>query len=515
MLGALDSETDPFKAHRVPFPFAFGIYFSERDYWYTWGDDCIDKTVAHLRKMKRCILIAHNGGKFDFAFLIEDADEVTIRNGRIVQMRIGRVTLKDSWPLMPFKLEEFRKTKINYDIFERKERNKAKNKSKILAYLKDDCRDLLELYTGFRAIVGKKDTIGAASFYNMRKHGIEIERSNETHDDLFRQWFFGGRVFAFKRGVFKGKYQYFDLNSAYPYAMTFKHPHGTDYAFSKKLPKMQKLGPQFLKVDATSFRAFPIRSESGSIEFPTGRSIYLVTGWELRAALETRSCRLHKVIECWNPRNYICFAPFVHDVFARKAQAKKEKDQIHYLAYKYLGNSGYGKFAQNPRDFREYLLMPFGDCPEEEEWEWEIDYGKISLWSRPTFDGEGFYDVATAASITGFVRALLWRGICAAIDVLYCDTDAILCRHAKVKKGDAIGQWKLEGNVREARIAGKKLYGVKYADGTVKIASKGARLSWSDMLDLCRGKEVKWVNEAPTFSATLGAHFVERNIKST
>lgn len=431
-------------------------------------------------------------------------------------MKIGNVTLKDSFPLMPFALAEFRKTPIDYRIFERRLRDKPANRRRITDYLVDDCRDLLELLVGFRAIVGPKDTIGSAAFHQMRGMGIEIQSLNETHDAMLRPFYFGGRVEAFEKGILRGKFSYVDINSAYPFAMLQDHAHGTEYATGARLPHRKQLDTCFARIVASSNGALPLRTDTG-IHFPhVQETEFCVTGWEIRAGLETKTLKIHKVIECWMPFSFITFRDYIKHFYAKRLEAKRKGDEIGRLAFKYLLNSGYGKFAQNPRDFREYRLAPYGkNVPG---YQWETDFGAISLWSRPSYQGFGFFDVATAASITGFVRAMLWRAICASKRVIYADTDAMICERPRVPLGDELGQWKDEGAVSEIRIAGKKLYGVEWSTPQNghrhKIASKGARLSWGDLHMLCQGRTITWENEAPTFSIA-GAHFIKRRISAT
>jgi len=520
-IGTLDFETDPFKVGRVPFPFACCIYFSKEDHVILWNSDSktdfISRVVRAIKRLPACTLYAHNGGRFDFHYLLEYAEQqqIEIHNGRVMRMQIGAVTLKDSFPLMPFALEEFQKTKINYEIFEATKRNLPRNRTRIESYLLDDCSNLFSLVCGFRDVVGTKDTIGSAAFEQMRRLGIKIQSLNESHDSMFRPYFFGGRVEAFEKGIFKGPFQYLDINSAYPFAMMNNHAHGAEYAHSKKLPPIDKLGNCFLHIIATSKGALPLR-DGLSLSFPHGESEFFCTGWEIAAGLKTRTLQIHKILDCWFPLGFLNFHDYVKTFFALRQQAKKSGDAIKRLAYKYLLNAGYGKFAQNPRDFREYCIAPLGKCIYG--FDWESDFGEISIWSKPSFQGFGFFDVATSASITGFVRAMLWKAICASSRVLYADTDSLLCSHSSVPMGNALGQWKLEGVVKRAAIAGKKLYGVEWQkpqdSHNYKIASKGARLSWSEILQLCAGNEIIWTNEAPTFSIT-GTHFVTRRINAT
>lgn len=516
-IGVLDFETDPFRAGRIPLPFAACVYFGPDDFSVLWEADSsvdfIERTVRAIRRLPACVLYAHNGGRFDFHYLLEFANPgtVQIRNGRVAQCNIGRVTLKDSFPLMPFPLDEYKKDEIDYAIFERRRRNVPENRRRICDYLIGDCRYLLELLMGFREVVGKKDTIGSAAFSQMRRMGIEIQSMSESHDAMFRPFYFGGRVQAFKRGILRGPFQYLDINSAYPRAMMEQHAHGAEYDELKRLPK-RDLGPCFVRCIAESDGALPLREENGKLLFPDGEHEFYATGWELLAGVETKTLKIRKVIECWRPRGFITFREYVEHFYKMRLTAKQKGDIIRALAYKYLLNSGYGKFAQNPRDFKEYVLAPFGkNVPG---YDWENDFGAISLWSKPNYQGFGYFDVATGASITGYVRAMLWRAIRASREPIYCDTDALICRASSVPRGDALGEWKLEGIVKRAAIAGKKLYGVEWSDGEIKIASKGARLSWSDMLRLCNGHDIIWENDAPTFSVG-GASFITRRITAT
>lgn len=516
-VGVLDFETDPFVAGRVPYPFACCIYFPEQ-HKILWEPNIIDKVIAVIRRLNTCTLYAHNGGKFDFHYLIERADQkgIQIRDGRIVQMQIGKVTLKDSWPLMPFPLAEYRKTPIDYAIFEKHRRNIPKNRAKITEYLLDDCRFLHELVTGFKDIVGPKDTIGSAAFYQMREMHIDIWKGNEAHDDIFRHYFFGGRVQAFDKGVHTGRFKYLDINSAYPYAMQFDHPHGMNYVRGNRLPKKSILGPCFVHCVADSRGALPLR-DGMNLEFPVIRNQeFFATGWEILAGLETHTLDIRRLNDVWIPSQTISFNEYVTKFFTLRQQAKKQHDPIKRLAYKYLLNSGYGKFAQNPREFKRYRLAPYGEAVAG--YDWETDYGAISLWSKPAYNGTGFYDVATGASITGFVRAMLWRAIRNSTNVLYVDTDSMICERSRVTLGGELGEWKLEGDLRRVAVAGKKLYAIEWTtpqDGSkYRIASKGARLSFSDILSLCKGDEITWQNDAPTFSLK-GAHFIERTIRAT
>jgi hypothetical protein len=166
---------------------------------------------------------------------------------------------------------------------------------------------------------------------------------------------------------------------------------------------------------------------------------------------------------------------------------------------------------------------------------WELsnefeDIG-VSIWERPSEIKSGaFFNVGTAASITGCVRAHLFASLRACGGVVYCDTDSIICRTTGgLPLGGDLGAWKLEAISApdSVWIAGKKLYALKLApefwtakkDGKTikwadaskadrkglewkkwKTASKGVRLSPEEIVTVAEGTEVKSTLDAPTFS---------------
>lgn len=500
--GVIDIETDPFLHGRIPIPFASAFKLNDRIEKF-WGKQCIKKMVERLHKLEPCKLYAHNGGKFDFHYLLPYAEKgrVKIIRNRIAEMAIGNVRLIDSFLLLPFPLAAYKKTEIDYTKFEKERRNDFKQE--ILDYLTDDCIDLDELLSGFKAIVGDHMTIGGAAFALLKKMNYTLRASKDkgpTHDARFRPYYIGGRVQAFEIGTFNDNYSIYDINSAYPYAMTFRHPIGIKYKTTRRLPENEHC--YFASIIARSKGSLPLRNDNELI-YPTDQiaTRYNATGWEIEAGLDTNTLEIIKVEQVKIPVETQDFNEYVQFCFTERKAAKEKGDKIGDLAYKYLVNSGYGKLASNPEEYRDYLLSAFGD--NVKGYEFECDLGNVSLWSRPASQRGNYYDVATASSITGFVRSMLWRAICRSDRVIYCDTDSIICRSSDVPNGQKLGQWKLEGTAEIVHIAGKKLYAAKghFGDKTEKIASKGARLNFNQIESIVKGATVKWKQAAPTFSA--------------
>lgn len=508
----LDFETDPFLYGRVPKPFAGCLYKSDSDHVLIWADDCAKQLADILRKMKRCRVYAHNGGKFDFHYLLPYANRSRIKiiNGRVAEMTIGKAILTDSWLLVPIALDEYRKTVIDYKKFEADKREL--NRPEIESYLLDDCRDLLELVTGFHKIVGQKLTIGQAAFSYLKKTGVVIPKLTEAHDARFRPFYFGGRCEVFKPGVTdvpRGTLYNLDINSAYPWAMLDSHPTGSEYVSRGTLPEFA--GPWFAHVIAHNDGVLCKREKTG-LTFNVEYGEFFATGWEIVAGLDTGKLRIDKVLNVLVPENEINFTDYVMKVKELRDDAKQRGDKIGNLAYKFLHNSAYGKYATDPRDWREYYIDDIGEQPRE-GFTHSADLDLLSLYEKPSYDGEGFFDVATAASITGKVRARLFQSMQNCKDVLYCDTDSVVCKsyNKKIDIGKELGAWKIEDTGHRMCIAGKKLYAFYGKKGT-KIASKGVRLTAEEIERIAQGDTVEHFKNAPTFNIKHGARFINRKI---
>ena len=509
----LDAETDPFAHGRIIRPFAMCLYSESQRYKKViWSPNCAKLMAREIRQLPTCTVYAHNGGKFDFHFLIPYANKSTIKiiNGRIAVMYIGNAKLVDSWLLIPMALGTYKKEEIDYDLF--LEDVREQHKQTIIDYLVSDCENLYELLTGFQKVVGKKLTIGQAAFTKLRSSGIDIPKLTESHDVTFRPFYFGGRCEAIRKGTTEGKLTYLDINSAYPWAMTHDHPTGSHYNIGRKLPRFG--GPWFAKIVAINRRALCIRDKNG-LTFDCEYGTFFATGWEIATALEHGLIDIEKVLQVYYPKNTVNFSEYVYETKALRDAAKAAGNEIEQIAYKFLMNSAYGKFATDPRDWQNYYLDDIGTEPDE-GYEWLTDVGNLSIYQTPTYDGEGFYDVATAASITGKVRAFLLDSMARCQDVIYCDTDSIVCKSyaSSIKIGKELGNWKVEDTGHKMCIAGKKLYAF-FGDNGIKVASKGVRLTASEIERIANGEEIEHCKETPTFSIKKGQSYVKRKIKRT
>jgi DNA polymerase type B, organellar and viral len=544
IVAVADFETDPFRYGRIPKPFAAGLMYVDPErpignvYQLFWGADCVNAFLMALSRIGTPLTIyMHNGGKFDFHFFLKYLENpIKIIHGRIVKARIGIHEFRDSWAIIPMPLAGYAKTKIDYSKMEAE--NRETHKSEISAYLFDDCRYLYDLVSAFNDRFGPKLTIASTAQKELQKFHPQYNQKR-PHDELFRPYYFGGRVECFESGILPGNWRVYDVNSMYPFVMReCLHPLGSGY-ISPAVKRLDKNGwfkdfpgrMYFARVRGRNTGALPSRVEdsNGGLSFTEPHGVFHTTSHELRLALSLGLFEVEEIEEAFIPRNTQSFAEFVDTFVAEKIVAKETKDKIAETFAKLILNSAYGRFGINPYDFFDYHIQIVGDArpldtDDKADWEPYEKNNEFTLWRRRVNDPAdtdsaitGFEDVAIAASITSAARAVLMLAIVQAKRPIYCDTDSLICeqiRNVEISES-ALGAWKLEAKGNRAAIAGKKLYALFDGDTEVKSASKGVKLTGAEIVRVAQGETIDWKNDAPNFSLLGGVRFVHRRAKST
>lgn len=518
-IAAADCETDPFEHGVIPAPFIWG-YYSENEYieFRSTGE------FVNFIKNRNEIIYLHNGGKFDIHFLIDHVNKyenIMVINGRIAKAKIGECELRDSYCILPTPLSAFSKQEFEY--WKLKKEHRKKYDREIRKYLESDCINLYNYVQSFISNYGMNLTIAGAAMKIWEKEYGAKDKNPKSLFDTFVRYYYGGRVECMRGGVFSGKIMVADINSAYPFAMVHGHASGGDFDIYKSIPNSftrEQIQRCFITIVCDSHGQFPCRDKQ-SLSFPRDgeRRRFNVTGWEYIAALETGNIVNADIEEVYSAPRSVNFTPYVDRFFALKKHAKETGDRAQYIFAKLFLNSLYGKFAANPDNYSEFQLCELEDIEAyaEEGWEYSNQIGNSALVQTPLPEHKRhYYNVATAASITGFVRAYLWRSINNVQQPLYCDTDSIaFMGNHSLPISDSLGDWEIEARVDSAAIAGKKLYSFRLENGSFKTASKGAKLTPQEIYEIALGKTVEYKPEAPTFSIKKNAHFTCRNIKAT
>ncbi len=553
-LAVFDFETDPFLFGRVPEPFAWGFYDGE-NYIHCWGSEgaalelkhsksidakrkliaqrCIDQLKEFLENSQDEYLIyAHNGGKFDFMFFLSHFEKsLRIVNGRILEASWGKHVFRDSYAILPIPLAEYEKDVIDYKLMELNERDK--HKQEILDYLKTDCLALHKLVSAFVGEFGDVLTIGSAAMKEFKKFH-KFEQANKGFDLFFRKFYYGGRCQCFETGMIKPhknkKIHEMDVHSMYPSVMDDSlHP----ISLRNKLGSRVSKKTAFVCWQGKNFNAVPARTKKG-LDFTlehsryTNENEFFTTVHEFNAGLETGTIKPERLKYTVDFHEQIKFSEFVNHFYESRMIAKQQGDIFHTIFYKLILNSSYGKQAQDSSDFKDNIILPYGEIPElillsdgvtqappEKQWMLEYQHNNYAIWSKPA-DRHSYYNVAIAASITGAARAKLLLGLSKATRPLYCDTDSIFCESFSGQTDDKkLGTWGLGKSGDLMAIAGKKLYALMDNDVCVKKASKGVRLGFEDIVKIAQGETVECKIDAPAFKLDGNHQFISRRIRRT
>lgn len=498
LLATFDAETDPFDGHSLIEPFCFGVAWRDegvKKYVDFWGDDCALDFVTWLGDQPPMLLYAHNGGKFDFLFLLDHLENPFIIGSRIVKANIGHHQIRDSYSIIPIKLSDFKKDEIDYALFTKEKRED--NRADILQYLASDCEYLLELVTDFRAQFGDKLTIASTALTELEKLH-PIVHMPKRHDTVFRPYYLGGRVEFFESGKLTGDFKVYDVNSMYPHVMSeFDHPAG-DWSFTRSLDLALSYPVSFIDCDVEYANGFGVRQKSGLYWGNTSGPM-LICSHELIPALARNEIKIINVRGCMYFKETIRFTNFVTTWMDKKLKAEANGDIAGRLFAKLIANSAYGKTAQNPENFKEYCIVKSGNDVPGDAWGLYDDFGTGTIYRRDNPRPHGYINVAIGASITSASRSILATALAASTRPIYCDTDSIICESLDLDLHPTrIGAWKTEAEGDTCFIAGKKLYALYDKNKCVKKASKGVRLSADEISRVAMGETIIYSPEFPT-----------------
>lgn len=538
-VGVIDFETDPFDniEGTEVYPFSAVIYADEFKPIVIWEENFISFKKKLLEELETIpepyTFYAHNGGRFDFMFLISELRGDILFKGRaIMQAQLGKHELRDSFHIIPEKLANLQKDKFDYTKLKRNVRHK--HRAEIIKYNINDCAYLLPFIKDFIKRFGFKISIGQAAMAQLRMHH-RFERIAEKTDEMLRDYFFGGRVECIQGlGRFHGAYKLFDVNSMYPYVMaTRQHPVGADY-----IRHAGEISANTIFIDLTcdSRGAFVRRNEeTHETHAPHGRYRFKTTIWEYQVAKKYGLISNEEIHCCIDNAQRSDFARFIVPLYSERQEVKRKlhlvpenseawnelkKDDVFI---KLLLNNAYGKFAQNPRRYKEHYISAAGEIPPDDGGpSWgdfpREQYEEYSLWERKNPELR-FNNVGTGASITGAARAVLLEAMVNSEGPVYCDTDSLICKSLTGVKIDQteLGAWDIEREISEIIVCGKKLYGYRVANtDDYKVRAKGSsQLKWNDLEKMLEGETVTNVQKGVTLTKDGSQYYMTRRIRAT
>jgi hypothetical protein len=434
-------------------------------------------------------LYAHNGGRYDFLFLLEELldrgwiEKIIDRVGTIVALQINtgraKFTLADSYCLLPLSLRslaenfgvEHQKGEIDYKKISRHD-------SKTLEYLHDDCMALFEVLKKFsdNEFIDKVQlTIASQAMHTFKTFfcPADVQRVRLLDEDIFREKFYaGGRVEVYKGS---GTVNVYDVNSLYPFAMLQEMPGG----MPKHTERYHKRDIGFYHVQLHStpdFYISPLLVKRKRNFYVNGPGDYWLSSATLDY-LKHEHAITFKVLGGWVfPYREDLFTEYVEHFF--KLKNKEGKGTPGYTIAKFFLNALYGKFGQ--ARWRETLELNdgFKDGFVPSTNDILTDYGLVLVKRESQ---SRFIMPYVAAYITELARLHHFKLMMEhPHSMFYCDTDSLMTS-AKYPVSEKIGGLSFEGRYRGIFL-NAKCYALQNGS-TEKITFKGFQVdkfSFSD-----------------------------------
>lgn len=438
-------------------------------------------------------IYAHNGGRFDFNFIIEGLsrlkkDYSLIEAGSSVigiKVRIGKKTniyFADSFRILPDSLERIAKRfattqKMSGAIDFARERV-SKDNPLHREYLKNDCVSLYESLTTFYSDdkiskIKRSPTIASAAMKVWRQ-GLKtpIRVTNQGVQDFVRKGYVGGRCEIFKMSAHN--INAFDVNSLYPTIMREKpmpreHIGSTNDAFDFGFHDVT------VSVPETYIPVLPHKFEQDGAQkllFPVGEFRGIFFSEELKLACESGARILkHHRGEHFSEDKTL-FQDYI-DYFYNMRLSNPGDNAKNYMAKLFM-NSLYGKFGQKEeRDTLQtldFLNVPTDYIPfKDDEFFKQSKLVKTKKVSRTAYQL-----VHISAAITSWARIHMARNFYLPYEsgMVYTDTDSVFSRDS-FNTGPGLGELKLEKTIEKGVFLLPKGYYLKLKNGEEEKKLKG------------------------------------------
>lgn len=328
------------------------------------------------KNYRHSIVYAHNGGKYDFLYLMNTCvqekcylDHIINIGGSVIftlRYKDKTILFRDSLKILPSSLDKLSKSYLKIDDRKLKmDYDKSYKIEEIEVYLKRDCEALFNvlsifekeindtckntLHKNIKINLDERVSIASLSFNILLKCYVgKITRCflNKKDEDFVREGYYGGRVEIYK---FSGKnLNYYDVNSLYPTVMQkYNYPTGKHIIMKgheniSKIIHDGYLG--MIKAKITYPKSLicllPVRTKEGTI-YPHGTFIGNYTSVELLQA-EKEGAKIEYIEGIFWLKKDRVFKEFVSDFYELKRTSKGAKKEISKL----ILNSCYGKFGQ-------------------------------------------------------------------------------------------------------------------------------------------------------------------------
>ena len=502
-------------------PYAVGFYDGV-NYKQFLGKDCIKDFISYVavKKYRGYRIYAHNGGKFDFNFLMDILKnrkfniDMVFQGSRCLLLKLythlyrndeGSIThsnviqFVDSIGLLKFGLDALTKDfdvkhkKLNFMDKKGSERDYEylyrlykEDDIRFHDYLRNDVYGLYEVLVKFNDLITNNNgqmglTIASTSLKTFQTGYLssDIRMTDRDTNTEMKIGYYGGRTEIFRMMLPDDKYRCYDVNSLYPYVMfNNEFPVSKPKTVNNVTPTMIKEICGITKCRVKSPKdlylpVLPYKLKIGGhnkLVFPLGKfdgywdNVQLKKAMELGYKIEPQKMLVFKT-------DYI-FKDYVTNFYKLKSDSKPQSPS--YILAKLMLNSLYGKFAQNqdsemvvkinnPKDLMEMEIVGVVDADH-------------NLFRVKTESKGNFFIPQISIHVTALAQLRLYKFMEDLIEkgklVSYCDTDSLFT-NGYLPTSDKLGDMKREYNFSSGYFLLPKTYCIVKTDGSVKVKAKG------------------------------------------
>ena len=462
--------------------------------------DSIDAFLLYIirDRYKAHWIYAHNGGRFDFNFIVEGLSRLKKEYSLIeagssvigIKVKLNawnNIYFADSFRILPDSLERIAKRfattqKMTGAIDFSRERVSRSNPLHC-EYLKNDCVSLYESLTTFYSDdkisrVKRSPTLASAAMKVWRQTlKTPIRVTNQGVQNFVRQGYVGGRCEIFKMSGHN--LNSFDVNSLYPTMMRDKpmpreHIGSTNDAFDFGFHDVTVFVPEtYIPVLPHKFEMIDRdKVIEKKLLFPMGEFRGVFFSEELKLASECGAKILkHHRGELFSEDTTL-FKDYI-DYFYNLRLSNPGDNAKNYMAKLFM-NSLYGKFGQ--KEERDVLqTIDFSSLPDEYVPFKDDDFFNETKLIKAKKESRSAYQlVHISAAITAWARIHMARNFYLPYDkgMVYTDTDSVFSRDT-FKTGSGLGELKLEKEIERGVFLLPKGYYLKLKNGQEEKKLKG------------------------------------------
>lgn len=375
----IETHTDNF------IPYSIALYDGVNKPIIFTGDNCLEKFISFIlsdyKRFRGKLFYAHNGGKFDFQFILNVlADKKIIFNTMLQGSRIFKLDISfykndkgssfhfvDSFCQLPYSLEKLTNTfNVKHKKYNFMDQPKDKRDYEYLyelykkkdyrfkIYVENDVKGLYEVLQAYFSVSEDSNVINgfteaSTSLKTFKNSYLDckVKKPSQKQGNLMRNAYYGGNVQIYTLYAPEDKYSWYDINSCYASIMR-------NTLFPTDAPRINHLITKKMVLENIGITKGvihvpnntyipPIPYRGNKLYFPTGK----ISGWYENSYYQLAKELGYKfTVEkgyLFHKSDYI-FKSYIEDFYKLKKQSKK--GSVTYEIAKKRCNTLYGKFAQ-------------------------------------------------------------------------------------------------------------------------------------------------------------------------